>query len=298
MLAGMSAVPEAPAPTPAPLCPEHPERASQTLCERCGRFLCEECVASREPTTCPSCHVLVSDPLGVRAGSFSIGGALSNGWKLFCNALPGLVAVALIFGVLGGLYSWAALSDEDSIGRTYRMQRLFESSVGLFSLGAKLAILVGVAEGRPLGLFEALKEGVRAWPRLFGATFRSGLAIFILCLLLIVPGVIKALSFAVVEEAAYREPGKDALDNSTDLTTGSRWELFGLLAASNGLYYTVTLPASLVVGSLSELFPASALPLEIAIDALTRLLAGFLSAVGLAAFYGLKNLRGQELAPR
>ena len=101
-----------------------------------------------------------------------------------------------------------------------------------------------------------------------------------------------------MEEAAYREPKKDALENSTQLVTGSRWELFGMLVASYGILLMIVVPFVGIGSYLSELFPSMALPFEIVYDALTRLLTAFISAVGLAAFYGLKNLRGQELEPR
>jgi hypothetical protein len=286
------------APQPLPVCPEHPERPSVAPCERCGRFLCQECAVSLRPPRCAACHARVGDPLGVLAQPFAVDRALANGWKLLSGALPRIVPICLLFGVPGGLLTYLVESNTDELKTSLRISSFFDGTIGLIAVGAHLALMVGVAEGRLPSVGEALREGLRAWPRLFGARFRSGLIIFLFALLLLVPGIIKAVTLALVTEAAFREPGSDALATSTRLVTGRRWELFGLLLACNALVFIAALPLGIITGLLSEAFPAITPGVEILLDASTRVVDTFSSAVGLSAFYGFKRLHGEELEPR
>ncbi|MCY1079193.1 hypothetical protein [Archangium lansingense] len=289
-------------PTPAPndtlqqtaVCPEHPERASVAPCERCGRFLCEACLASRTPPRCEPCDVRARDPLGLLALPFSIGGALSTGWKLFARTLPQILPISVLFGIFGGLITYAI---EANGGKSNSADRIFDATVGLVSVGAYLALMVGVAEGAPRTLGSALKEGLGAWPRLFGARFRSGLLILLFTLLLVIPGIMKAVSLAVATEAAFREPNLDALDNSTQLTEGRRWEVFGLFVVCYAIVFLAVFPIGFVGSLIDELLPISGAVSSILIDAGIRLAEAYSCGVALAAFYGLKRSQGQELEP-
>jgi len=281
---------------PIAVCPEHPERASIAPCERCGRFLCDECLASRSPPRCPACDAKARDPLGIVAQPFSIGGALGNGWKLFTSTLPQLLPICLVVGVLGGLLTHAAESNGAG-SNSMRLGRIFDGTIGLLGIGTYLALLVGKAEGAPRGVGAALKEGMSAWPRLFGARFRSGLWIILFTLLLVVPGIMKAVTLAVVTEAAFREPESDAIDNSTYLTEGRRWEVFGLFVACYGIVFLFALMLGVMGGILMEVIPGTGALANIFIDAGVRMGEAFASGVALVAFYGLKHSKGQELAP-
>jgi hypothetical protein len=143
----------------------------------------------------------------------------------------------------------------------------------------------------------ALKEGMNAWPRLFGARFRSGLWILLFTLLLVIPGIVKAVSLAVVTEAAFREPQSDALDNSTSLPDGRRWEVFGLFAICFGIVFMRALMLGVMGGILMEVVPGTGAIANIVIDAGVRVGEAFACGVALAAFYGLKQSKGQELEP-
>ncbi|QRK07136.1 hypothetical protein JQX13_45000 [Archangium violaceum] len=223
------------------------------------------------------------------AQPFSPGASLRNGWRLFSHTFPQLVPIALLMGIPSGLISHAI----DSNGAS----RLFDVTIGLISIGAYLALMVGVAEGTPSSVGSALKEGVHVWPRLFAARFRSGLWILLFTLLLIVPGIMKALSLAVATEAAYRERQSDALENSIQLTTGRRWELFGLSVVYYFIFLAVVLVIGLMTNTLAGLH-ANAAPLaSIVIDTSVRLAEAFTCGVMLAAFYGLKRSQGQGLEP-
>ncbi len=286
------------APEALPLCPVHPERPSVATCERCGRFLCEACAVSHGPSRCADCDARLGDPLGILAQPFSVGGSLSLGWRLFREALPGLLAVSFLLGIVGGTFTHAVDQNTTSFATSMRWTFVFEGTVGLIAVGAHLSLLVGVAEGRRLNFGQALQEGMNAWPQLFGANVRSRLWSVLFCLLLIIPGIIKAVTLALATEAAYREPGKDALQSSTQLVTGRRWEMFGLCVASYAIVFAVMSPLSLLMAALVEAVESTSLAGDILLDGVGRGAEAFVSAVGLVAFYGLKRVHGQALAPR
>jgi hypothetical protein len=204
--------------------------------------------------------------------------------------------VALIIGGLSGLLTYFL---EASVGEgvSGKVDRLFDVTIGLIADGAFLALMVGEAEGAPRDVGTSLKEGLSAWPRLFGARFRSGLVILVFTLMLVVPGIMKALSLAVVTEAAYREPGSDALENSTYLTEGRRWEVLGLFMLCFAAVFLSMFPLGFIGGTVLAVAPRSALVVDVVLGAAYQLVGALASGVSLAVFYGLKRSAGQELEP-
>jgi hypothetical protein len=285
-------------PSVLPVCPEHTEQPSVAACERCGRFLCQACRAWEQPPRCAPCSVRLADPLGILAQPFSITNALRHGWRLFVGACPGILGVAVIFSIPSGLLTYAL----ESAGLSSN-GRIYDATLGLMGVGASLALMVGVAEGRRYSVLQALGEGFRAWPRLFGARFRSGLWILLFGLLLVIPGIIKAVSLALATEAAFREPTRDALENSSALTQGRRWEVFGMVL----LCYIPLLICAAMIGLLGTLLleelPALSPLMTVLMDLAVRVGEAVTLGVGLAAFYGLKRsheqpLTSPSLAPR
>ena len=281
---------------PVAVCPEHPESPSVAPCDRCGRFLCDACLASRTPPRCSACQAIARDPFGFLTQPFAIGTALSIGWKLFSRALPSLLPFALLVGIPSGLLTHAIESSGAEVRTSLQVGRFFDATVGLLFVGAALSVMVGIAEGAPRNFGAAFKEGFSAWPRMFGARFRSGLWILLFTLLLIVPGIMKAVSLAYVTEAAFREPNQDALENSKNLTDGRRWEVFGLLVLTGVIVFVASLPVGVIGTSLAESFPATNMGVNILIDVVVRVIEIFAFSVGLAGFYGLKHSKGYALS--
>jgi uncharacterized membrane protein len=223
--------------------------------------------------------------------------ALGNGWTLFSRALPQLLPIALLIGIPGGLLTHAVELAGIGFRGSLQISRIFDVTFGLIGTGAYLGLMVGVAEGAPRGAGAALKEAMRVWPRLFGARFRSALWILLFTLLLVIPGIMKAVALAVVTEAAYRERRSDALDNSSRLTEGRRWAVFGLFALCFTPAVMILLALGFLGGLITELIPGTGAISNILIDAGSRLVEAFTCGVALAAFYGLKRSRGEALEP-
>jgi len=279
-----------------PVCPEHPERPSLATCERCGRFLCEACAVTREPPRCADCHARVGDPLGILSQPFSVGSAFANGWTLFRRALPGILPIALLFGVPGGLLGHAV---KESAGwRSVSWTSLFEATVGLLAMGANFALMVGIAEGSRVSVRQALRQGLSSWRELFGVNLIQGVQILLYSLLFLIPGIIKAVNFALCLPAAFREPGHDALKTSATLVNGRRWEVFGMLVGCYGIATVPGFAAGFVFGLVSYMAPSTAPVMAIFTNAGSRLGHAFIAAVSLAAFYGFKHQHGEPLEPR
>lgn len=222
--------------------------------------------------------------------------ALRNGWRIFAARLGLVSAFALLYGIPGGLLSWAVTVNEGSFRASMQVDRLYSGTVGLIFVAAMVVAMIEAAEGGKRSFLRILGHGVSAWPNVFAARFRAGLWILLFTLLLIIPGIVKALSLCLVTQAALRSGEQDALEASTRLTRGYRWHLLGTFTVA----YLPVLVLAFVVGTaaalVSEMLPVSDALSEVVADVAIRLGEGFVLAVGLAAFYGLKNSAGEKLA--
>jgi hypothetical protein len=294
-----SPVPQPPAvaqPVPAPSlahCAEHPADPSAATCFRCGRFACRACLALDPPPLCRACHARVSDPLGILGVGFSVGGSLRNGWRLFRTVFWPLVAIAAIFGLPAGLIEYEIDRRGGDFGASFRIMRVYDFTVWIFGIGAALALLVSAAEGGPRGLGYALGEGAKAWPRIFGARLRAGILTFLWALLLIIPGLVKAVNFSLSTEVAYRDPDREPLEHSTALVTGRRFEVLGLFAVAWFVLVVAIAGMAFLAGFAEALLPPLAPFTAMLIDAAARLAECFAFAVGLAAFYGFRRDRAK-----
>ncbi|MFP2930378.1 B-box zinc finger protein [Pyxidicoccus sp. 3LG] len=281
-----------------PVCPEHPDLPSVATCERCGRFLCETCAVTRSPPRCGDCHQRLGNGFGVLTEPFSIGQSLSGGWRLFRHALPTILPLALLFGIPGGLFTHFLESNTEDAVRIWRWTSIYESLMGNLGIGTWLALLVGIAEGQRPRAAEAFRQGASAWPRVFGASFRTNLQVVLLMLLLVIPGLVRSVTLFLSVESAFREPGRNGLETSARLVDGRRWEIFGLLLVAYLPPVIVTVALAFIAGFFSEFVPASGMAVAIVVDAAGRVLEALTCAVSLCAYYGLKHAHGEQLPPR
>ena len=96
-------------------------------------------------------------------------------------------------------------------------------------LGALIYALARIKSGKSVTYREAMAVGVKKWFALFAARFVASLFIGIGLIVLIVPGIILALRYALIDCAVILEDKgvADSLSRSTALTAGRRWEIFG-----------------------------------------------------------------------
>lgn len=78
---------------------------------------------------------------------------------------------------------------------------------------------------------ETLFEGFSDYGRIFGTMLLRGVYVFLWSLLLIVPGIIKAYSYAMTEYILKDDPNlkyNGAIEKSMDMMRGYKWKLFCL----------------------------------------------------------------------
>ena len=100
---------------------------------------------------------------------------------------------------------------------------------GPLYIGALIHALARTKSGNTVTYKEAMSAGVKSWFRLFAVRFVTGIFIGLGFLVLIVPGVILAVRYALVDCATVLEGKRvgESMDRSVTLTAGRRWEIFG-----------------------------------------------------------------------
>jgi hypothetical protein len=114
----------------------------------------------------------------------------------------------------------------------YWVLLLLSILLGSFVYGYQLWIAISDLEGRTPTLQEALQVGLKRCLPILGAIALFGLGVGFGILLLIVPGIILGLMWAVTLPAVVERGGVFAsFGRSRTLTRGNRWRIFGLFLA-------------------------------------------------------------------
>jgi hypothetical protein len=152
--------------------------------------------------------------------------------------------------------------------------------------------VVAIGEGRRPRLGAVALRGVQALPVVAAAEIVADVGIYLGFLALIVPGVVLALRWAVVAQAAAleNEGWLEALRSSRRLTSGHYGHIFGLLLLTGALATAVLIGVRAIpLGSTSG---AASVTVGIALD---TVIASF-AALTLALLYF--DLRSSPQAPR
>jgi len=134
-----------------------------------------------------------------------------------------------------------------------RAAMMIEGVFGPIYIGALVYALFRIKSGHAVTYGEAIKMGIKKWGALFAARFISGILIFLGFLLLIIPGIVLAVRYALLDSAVVLEGANPnaAMKRSTDLTAGRRWEIFGagtiLITVVMLLSFFIYLPTGFVL---------------------------------------------------
>ena len=113
--------------------------------------------------------------------------------------------------------------------RQFRITMMFENIFGPIYIGAMVYALSRIKQGQPPTYSEAILVGLRNWGRLFIAHLIAGLLILLGLIVLVVPGIVLLVRYALLDPAVILEgaaPG-EARRRSAELTSGIRWQIFG-----------------------------------------------------------------------
>jgi len=100
---------------------------------------------------------------------------------------------------------------------------------GPIYIGALVYSLFQIKSGRAVTYKEAMAVGLRKWGSLFAARFVAGMLIGLGFIALIIPGIILAVRYSLLDAAVILENKgtSESRARSTDLTIGRRWQIFG-----------------------------------------------------------------------
>jgi hypothetical protein len=180
------------------------------------------------------------------------------GLALVIGALPSLAMnYAFVQGGLGSAEALrsGAISPTAAIG-TALLSALFGIVLSSLVQGALTRATVSANEGRRATLGESLSAGVRVVLPLIGLSILLAIGVGIGFVLLIVPGFILLLMWAVAVPALVieRDGVFDAFRRSAELTKGARWKILGLFLALGVGFWLLSLVFGLI--GLAQYGPA------------------------------------------
>lgn len=137
---------------------------------------------------------------------------------------------------------------------------------------------------------ESLGTGLRSAIPLVGLGFVSSVAMGFAFILLVIPGLLVATRWAVAAPAMVAESKGvfGSLERSKDLTEGSRWRVFALIAIYGVVSILVGMAASLPLGALgggSLNWTGGISPVAMAITFVSAVLNSVIASAGSASLY-------------
>jgi uncharacterized membrane protein len=172
------------------------------------------------------------------------------GLALLIGALPGILMTYMF--VQWGLYSPANLRSGTISFGTIIGTTLFSAIISLIISALVQAALtratVSAIEGQRATLGESLSSALRVVLPLIGLTILFSLGVGFGFILLLIPGLILLLMWAVAVPALVieREGVLAAFSRSAELTKGHRWKIFGLFLLLLVIYWLLSLVAGFV----------------------------------------------------
>jgi hypothetical protein len=138
--------------------------------------------------------------------------------------------------------------------------------------------VITMGHGEPPRLADVARRGLKVLPVVVAAQIIAGLGIGVGLFLLIVPGIILAIRWAVVAQVAAieRTDWIGALRRSAELTRGHYAHVLGLLALTSAVTLGVTLAGEAIAGNGAH---APEVILGIAVATLTRMFAALNTAI-------------------
>ncbi|TKG92938.1 hypothetical protein EYV94_18380 [Puteibacter caeruleilacunae] len=140
------------------------------------------------------------------------------------------------------------LSSYSEWHRLVNETRIYNFIRGLIGIIATLGIYSQVSnifrnDEDERGGYELVKFGLKKWPENFGHTFLAGLIVLAYSIMLIIPGIYKAVQFSFVSNQVC-DGEDDPLEESKALVEGRWFEVFGM---SFLIYFTALIIESIVL---------------------------------------------------
>jgi multisubunit Na+/H+ antiporter MnhC subunit len=186
--------------------------------------------------------------------TFSVGSALSRSISVWGRNLPFFFAVSLLVYL-------PLLVLAPGIPTSGNGWLLWLAGIGISVVLSYVAIgfmtysVLEQLRGRSPSPAASISYGAsRAGPLLLAAIF-TGILIGAAMLLLIIPGIILAVRWALVAPVVIAEKGVDPRARSAELTAGHRWALFGLLVLIGLVGLVLGAVCAVIFGQPTSLVP-------------------------------------------
>ena len=284
------------------LCALHPELRSAGTCTRCGAFACAECSRHDEEHDfyCATCFGQL-DPFGVLRRPYTVFGSAKVAWALARPSFPVLAPLlAVLTGLLWGLHELVATLALGKMSATC-LQAALDTPFQVFTGTVIVLLLSANARGKPLSTVAAFRQMRRRFWNVFFAKWRANFVVGLHLVLLVIPGVLKALSYSVVFPLAATNSFDDPLDESQRLTRGRRGSVLG----SYAILFLVVGVVTRLEGGLGRLMVGGGMPFAklivgIGAIAISALVVVAWPPYALAMMYGLRYEKAEaerSLAP-
>ena len=184
---------------------------------------------------------------GVR---FSVGSALSRSFRVWKRNLPFLLIVAVLAQLPGFLISAALPQGGGILTVGARLQAVLDTFLTYVATGLVTVSVLYQLRGRARDNRRSLSVGASRLGPLIGTAILTSFLSGLLLLLLVVPGVIALVRWVLVAPIVIIEPEAEPRRRSSALTSGHRWELFGVLVVLFVGLLVVTAGFGVVGGAL------------------------------------------------
>lgn len=228
----------------------------------------------------------------METAEFRIGRVLSQGISVFFRNILAFGAIAvlamspLLFYVLL-VDPWVIFGDDSGLG-TELITRVVEGVVGGLIAAA---VVYGTSQdlrGRRAGLADCLGRGLAVIFPVLGVALVVNIMISLATLALIIPGLIVAtMLWVAIPAAVLEKKGLGALSRSTELTSGYRWKIFGLIILLGAL---LLIPI-VVMGGLFALFEDNIAALNLILMVFVAFYYTFSAVISTVGYHSLRLVK-------
>ncbi len=179
----------------------------------------------------------------------SFGGKMVMAFRLLLGQLPLFAALVLTIWVPGHLLIDLAVAGNPNQADTLmvlQLGQLIELVFGPIYAAGIITALAAWMSGGKTSYLEAIRAGLHHWGRLFGARLVAGLLVGLGIVALIVPGLVLAVRYSLIDEVVVLEGAgaRVARQRSSQLTWGKGLLIFRAGAVSIALIMTFSFSLS------------------------------------------------------
>src|SRR5271157_2572559 len=183
----------------------------------------------------------------------SFGGKMVMAFRLLFGQLPLFAALVLTIWIPGHLLIDMAVAGNPNQADPVTVLLLSQLVLIVFGPiydAGIITALAGRMSGEKTSYLEAMRAGLHHWGRLFGARLVAGLFVLLGLLAFIIPGLILATRFMLIDEVVVLEGAGawKSRQRSTQLTWGKALQIFRAWVVSNALVTTFAFSLTKLVG--------------------------------------------------